>query len=203
MTDRDLDRIENDLATIQRAAGLELPFGREDVWLNLLLGAGGIVALFWALAPHGLPHHWGLVPLLILTLVYGTRLRNKYRRSTGRSPIRRREYTIGFVLAIVFGGFALVYRVWGARLGIPLAYVQGSVIFFMGMAFLVPAIMDHRSRIYLVALSVPMILCGLAIPAFAVSAVVLFGGALAIAGPSMAAVQVWQLNRSRPGHAAD
>ena len=203
MTDRDLDRIENDLATIQRAAGLELPFGREDVWLNLLLGAGGIVALLWALAPHGLPHHWGLVPLLILTLVCCTRLRNKYRRSTGRSPIRRREYTIGFVLAVVLGGLALVYRIWGARLGIPFPYVQGSAIFFLGLALLVPAIMDHRNRIYLFALAAPVILCGLAIPVFSVSGVVLFGGALAIAGPGMAAVQVWQLNRSRLGYAAD
>jgi hypothetical protein len=202
MTDCDLERIQNDLATIQQAAGLELPFGREEVWLNLVLGAGGIVALSWALVPHGFPDQWGLIPLLMVVLVYVARLRVKYRQGTGRSPLRRREYTIGFVLALVLSGLLLAYRIWGARLGIPLPHVQGSAVFFLGLAFLVPAILD-RNRIYLIALSVPVMLCGLAIPVSSVSAIVLFAGALVIAGPAMALVQVWQLNRSFTRHATD
>ena len=102
------------------------------------------------------------------------------------------------------GSMALVYRLWCVRLGIPLYYLQGICIFFMGLAFILPAVMD-RSRISMLGLAIPLILCGLAIPLLKVSAVALFGCALAMGCLFMAAIQSWQLRAQpeRQGHGAD
>lgn len=201
MTERCLEHIKSDLATIQQAAGLELPFGWEDVRLNAIVGGGGVLALIWTLVPHGWPDHWGLIPLLIVTFAYVARLRMKYRRSSGRSPLRRREYTISFVLAGLLGGLVLIYRLWGGWLGIPFLYLKASAVFFVGVAFLVPAVTD-RSRFYLTGLAVPIMLCGLTIPLVSLSNIAVFGAMLAVGGLAMAAIQSWQLKRRVTGHAA-
>ncbi|UCD29965.1 MAG: hypothetical protein JSV03_05685 [Planctomycetota bacterium] len=193
MSQVDLDRVREDLATVKQAAGMELPFGWEDVWLNVfVLSVGGMVAVIWTFLPHSLPHSLGLIPLLIVAVVYGIRLRIKYRRSTGRSSIRRREYTASFVIAAVVGTCAIVYRLWGTRLGLPLSILQGIAIFFVGLMLVGPAVLD-RSRIYCLGISLPFILCGLAIPLLSIPAVALVGGACVVSGLAMAAIQAWQL----------
>ena len=36
MSVSELERVKEDIATIKEAAGLELPFGWDSVWLNLI-----------------------------------------------------------------------------------------------------------------------------------------------------------------------
>jgi hypothetical protein len=79
MAATDLERLKDDLATIRQAAGLELPFGREEVIIGFAVGGGGLIATGWALVPHGLPRHWGFVPLLIVVVVWVIQMRAKYR----------------------------------------------------------------------------------------------------------------------------
>ena len=109
-TTSDLERLRADWGAIRQAAGLGPPFGREDVRANLVVAAGGAVALVWALLPTGLSSQWGAVPLILVVAGYVTWMRARYRRGSGRSPMRRREYTSGFVGMFVVGALALVYR---------------------------------------------------------------------------------------------
>ena len=37
MSKKELERVKEDIEIIKEAAGLELPFGWEDVWINLYL----------------------------------------------------------------------------------------------------------------------------------------------------------------------
>lgn len=202
MADADLRRLREDLATMRQAAGMELPFGREDVWLSLATGVTGLVAVVWALLNPGHRASWGLIPALIVIVGYGIRLRVKFRASTGRSPTRRREYTFSFVLAGLIAAAALVYRLWARQLAIPFPYVQGTAIFFAGL--LVAGIaLTSRGRLYAIGIAIPMMLCGLAVPLLKMHPVLLFGIAMTAAGPVMAAIQNCQLRKQQAAHAAD
>jgi len=198
MSRADVDRIREDLATMKKVAGVELPFGREDIWLSVALSIGGIIAVIWTLLPHDLPHHWGFVPFLILVVVYVVRLRIKYRRSTGRSPVRRREYTAGLLLAVIVFPLAVISRLWFVRLGIPLLYLQGIGFFVVGLALIFLAVLD-RSRIAMLGMALPAMLCGLAIPFLEVPAATLVGGAIALGCLFTAAIQSWQLRAQQEG----
>ncbi len=202
MVGGDLDRLKEDLATIRQAAGLELPFGREDINLCFAFGGTAVVALAWALIPHGMPAYWGFVPMLVLTVAWVVRMRVKYRQSTGRSPVRRREYTLSFILAVVLSALAFVYRIWGTKLGIPFIFVQGSASFFIGLAFVLVAILDRR-RLSLLGFAVPLMCCGLAIPVLGVPVVVLFAVAMLLGGPACACIMAWQLRKNGAANAAD
>lgn len=199
----DLERFKGDLATIRQAAGLELPFGREDIALMLAAGVGGLAASVWALVvPQGVPRYWGFVPLLVVGFAYLVRLRIKYRRSSGRSPVRRREYTIAFVLTVVVSSLAVVYRIWATRLAIPVAYMQGAVFFFAGVMLVYHAILD-RKRLSDLGIAVPFMLAGLVLPFVPVPPEVIVGAAIAVGGPACAGIMAWQLWRSESAHAAD
>ncbi len=202
MSDDDLNRVKEDLAAVQRAAGFELPYGQEEVRANLMLAAGGAVAVGWALVPHGLPAQWGMVPLIVLAVVHVVRMRARYRRSTGRSPIRRREYTAGLVGMVVVGGLAVVYRLWATKLGISLTVAGGAALFLLGLSMILPVLKD-RGRMPDLGIAVPLILCGLAIPLCPVSLWILVGAAFVVGGAAAALLTAHQLRGSVAGHAAN
>ena len=202
MGDNDLRRVKEDLAVVRRAAGLELPFGQEEVWANLALAAGGVVAVGWALLPHTLPAQWGMIPLILLAVGYLARMRARYRRSTGRSPIRRRAYTASLVSMVVVGGLAIVYRLWATKLGISLTVAGSAALFLLGLSMLLPVLGD-RGRVPDLGLAVPLIVCGLAIPLCPVSLWILVGAAFAVGGVAGALLTAHQLRRSVAGHATD
>ncbi|MHC4697942.1 MAG: hypothetical protein ACYTFA_14510 [Planctomycetota bacterium] len=198
----DLQRMKEDVAAIARATGLEPGVEREDVWANLGIAGAGVVALLWALLPHGLPTQWGMVPLILLAVGYVVRMRVKYRRSTGRSPIRRREYTGDIVAVVVVGGLALIYRLWAGKLGISLTIAGSAALFLLGMSLVIPVLRDRR-RLPDLGLAIPLMLCGLAIPLCSVSLWVPIGIAFAIGGLATAALTARQLRESLAAHAPD
>lgn len=204
MSQVDMDRIRDDLETMKKAAGVELPFGWEDVWWNIAISIGCVIAVVWMIVPHHLSHRWGWIPALTLSVVYVVYFRVKYRRSTGRSPLRRREYTAGLLLALMIVPVVIVYRYWGASLGISLLHLRSIFSFFLGFALLVPALLD-RSRISWLGLAIPIIVCGLCTPYFEIPARIQMGIAVAIALMLMSAIQVWQLRaqNERVVHGAD
>jgi hypothetical protein len=98
------DRIRGDLETIREAAGLSLPFGWEDVWMGLaLVPVGATIALAATFAPLRVVR-LVMVLVVVVALAATAGLRIRFRRSTRRSPIRRREYTValtGLLTALI------------------------------------------------------------------------------------------------------
>jgi len=191
-TESDVERMKADLGVLRQAAGLEPPFGREDVRAHLAVAAGGAVALVWALLPTGLPAQWGTVPLILVGVGYVTWMRTKYRRSSGRSPVRRREYTSEIVGIFVLGAFALVYRLWAGKLGISTTIAGSAGMFVFGLAMLIPVLRD-RNRLPDLGVAVPLMVCGLVIPFCPVSLWVVLGATFMIAGLATAALMAHSL----------
>lgn len=202
MSQTEMDRVRDDLATMKQAVGVELPFGWEDVRASFALTVAGLMAMGWSLWPHELPDQWGMIPLLLFAVGYTWRLRVKYRRGTGRSSVRRREYTFGLVGAMVAGGFALVYRRWATELGIPLPFASGACLFLLGGAGVLAVLKDSR-RAYWLGWAIPFMLCGLAIPSWWASRFVLLGAAVAVGSLVAGTVQGYQLKKSNAAHACD
>ena len=90
MTPADLNRVRDDLETIKRAAGVGLPFGREDVRAGLWCAGCGILISAWALLG---PWEYRLVILIPLSLAVlsATRASMTARRKRGLEPVRWRE----------------------------------------------------------------------------------------------------------------
>ncbi len=202
MSSTDLTRVKEDLATIRSAAGLEPPFGHEDVRASFMLAAGGAVAMLWALLPLGLPDQWGMIPVILLVIAYVARMRARYARETGRSGVRRREYTAGLVGMVVVGVLAVVYRLWATKLGISLTVAGGAALFILGLSLILPVLRD-RMRVPDLGLAVPLMLCGLAIPLVSVSLWILVGAAFAIGGVAGALLIARQLRESAVDHGPD
>ena len=125
MQQAQIERLRQDIDTIQDAGGIELPFGREDLIIQAGLAVWGLVlaAWPWVLRPD-MAGLW-LLPLFLLIVAYGHLLR-KYSRASGGSPARRREYTAA-VRSMAFAAPAIVgYNAWAVWLELPLWTVAGA-----------------------------------------------------------------------------
>ena len=200
--DGDLERLKADLGTLRQAAGLEPPFGREEIWAHLAVAASGAVALVWALLPTGWPAHWGTVPLILVCVGYVSWMRTKYRRGSGRSPARRREYTSEIVGMFVVGALALVYRLWAAKLGISTTIAGSAAFFVLGLALLIPVLRD-RNRLPDLGVAVPLMVCGLVIPFCSISPWVVLGATFMVCGLATAAITAHCLKGVAADHVSD
>ncbi len=202
MSDNEVQRMKDDMAVIERAIGLSPSMGREEVWVNLALAGGGLVALVWALLPTGLPAQWGMVPLILLAIGYLVRMRAKYRRSGGRSPTRRRAYTADLVGMVVVAGLAVIYRVWATKQGISLTLAGSAAFFIFGLAMVLTVLRD-QTRLPDLGLAIPLMICGLVIPLSPVSLWVPVGAALALGGAARAMLAARQFRGSVVSNATD
>src|SRR5579863_1721764 len=129
----ELDRVKNDLDTIQKAIGLAPAFGREwiqwlrrDTWLYLWWCLPGLILIAASLAP--LDHvkkHWGLVSsqwagiltacVMLALLFAGNR---RMTGGDGRPPGLVREYKRVNALSWAFLVPFLLYFVWGMQYGV-------------------------------------------------------------------------------------
>ncbi len=163
MSAGDLDRIKQDIEAIREAAGLELPFGREDVFINLaLVPYAAYSALISALAPSRYFLPLFLIPTagLMLSVVA---LRFRYRMSTGRSPVRRREYSLNLVMGAIYGALIGGYLFWVKGRGEPITLALGFAI-AMGGGICAILAMTGRGRQFYLAPAVTMLGLGLVIP---------------------------------------
>src|SRR5579864_5356344 len=174
MSEANLERIRADIASIRAVAGLELPFGWEDVYLNLAGGAcGAVLAALGAIAPLGYTR-LGLLPLGVVVLAF-IGLRVRFRRSSGRSPMRRREYTLALFASVLFGLLAGGYVAWGKAQGIPSTVVGAVAVSFTGGACAVLA-MTGRGRRSMLAAAVALLGFGLVLPLCSPRQVIIVAG---------------------------
>jgi hypothetical protein len=203
MSKTDLERVESDIEIIKEAAGLRLPFGWEDVWLNVYLVPVGLWLAVWGFLPYHLSRIWRVLPVSVLAIVY-VFLRVKYRRSTGRSPVRRRSYSIVLFLTPVLGLCAFGYFVWVIRSGHDFFFAVGGMWFFMGLMLLIYAF-AQPGQLFNLGWAVPIILCGITVTIWPVLNVLEtnVGIVLVIAGSATAVIQAYQLKRSTGSNGAD
>ena len=196
MSKREIERLKEDIGIIKEAAGLELAFGWEDVWMNLYLIPVGVWLAIWSFLPFQLSRIWRVLPVSILAIVY-VFLRIKYRRSTGRSPVRRRSYSVVLFLTPILGLCGLGYFVWVIRSGHDFVFAVGGMWFFMGLMLLIFAF-SQPGQLFNLGWAIPMILCGITITIWPVLNALStdVGVVLIIAGSATAAIQAYQLKRS-------
>lgn len=143
---REIERLREDLSAIKQATGTELPFGWSDVYgavgmaFLVLLGAVwmGLVRTIWFY------HYWVLV-LIGFSLLWLLATRARFRRSTGKSPVRRKIMTASLVIIPIMA-FVLLAYIWYQTkyllpsLNIPLVpgflSVVGSMLFGMGLVLI-------------------------------------------------------------------
>jgi len=196
MSKKELKRVKEDIEIIKEAAGLELPFGWEDVWLSIYLIPVGVWLTIWGFLPFQLSRIWRILPVSILAIVY-VFLRIKYRRSTGRSPVRRRGYSVVLFLTPALGLCAFGYLVWVIRSGHDFIFAVSGMWFVGGFMLLIFAFAE-RGRLFYLGWAIPVILCGIATTIWPRLSVLEMnvGIVLIIAGSATAAIQVYQLKRS-------
>ena len=196
MSKQELERVKEDIEIIKEAAGLELPFGWEDVWLSIYLIPVGVWLAIWKFLPFQLSRLWRVIPVTVIFIVY-VLLRIKYRRSTGRSPVRRRGYSVGLFLTPVLGLCAGGYIVWVIRSGRDFVSAVGGMCFFMGLMLLIFAFAE-RGRLFYLGWAIPVILFGIATTIWpGLSVLEMNVGILCVtASSSTAIIQAYQLKRS-------
>jgi hypothetical protein len=204
MSQADLNRVRDDLATIKQAVGMELPFGRTDVRLNLMIFGAGVFASVWtALAPWGKLVLVGLIPVALVGIAYVTMDVRRSRRRTTGSPVYRRELKSGLIMAAVLFLLVKGYWMWGESMGVSARLAGATAVFLAGVG-LIPWGLSSRGQRPELGAAIALILYGVAIPFVSARGVVVGAGiTLAICGLAMAAIQSYQLRTAGGAHAAD
>ena len=203
MSKKEIERVKEDIEIIKEAGGLELPFGWEDVWINLYLIPVGIWLAIWSFLPFQLSRIWRILPVAILAPIF-VLLRIKYRRTTGRPPMRRRGYTVVLFLTPIIGLCAFGYLVWVIRSGHDFVFAVGGMLFLGGLMLLIFAF-AQIGQLFNLGWAIPMILCGITITIWPVLNVLEtnVGVLLIIASSATAMIQAYQLKRSTSKNDAD
>ena len=196
MSKKEIERIKEDIGIIKEAAGLKLPFGWEDVWINLYLIPVGVWLAIWSFLPLQLSRLWRVLPVSILAIVY-VFLRIKYRRSAGRSPIRRRGYSVVLFLTPILGLCAFGYLVWVIRSGHDFVFAVGGMWFVAGLILLIFAF-AQPGQLFNLGWAIPMILCVITVTIWPVLNMLEtnVGIVLIVAGSATAIIQAFQLKRN-------
>jgi hypothetical protein len=194
MSQAEIHRIREDVETIREAAGLGLPFGWEDVWLNLAVVPCGLIVS--AAGVFGAPEWRTLMAMPGLgVVVAAVGLRYRFRRSTGRSPVRRREYDLAFGAGLLYGVLAVVFLWWAKSLGQPTRMMGGVATAMAGGLCAVLAATSPGRR-YWSAAAVVLIAYGLVQPLCSPRQIAVAGGAaMVVSGLLTAAIQAGQLRR--------
>jgi hypothetical protein len=159
MGESQLDRIRGDLEAMRAAAGFSLPFGWEDVWFQMaLVPCGVILAFMGTFAPLNYVK-LGFMVLMGMTIFGAIGLRVWFRRSTGRSPVRRREYTLALAAAAIVGLLAGYHLIWGQAHGLSPMVMGGVLISCTGGGLALLALTGRGRRAALGA-AVPALVFG-------------------------------------------
>ncbi len=205
MSQTEMNRVRDDLATMKRAVGVGLPIGRSDVCLSLAWGVAGVPLAAGAAYTH--PGQTTLALVLVIpcmgVLALSAFVAKKYHRHRGKAPAPWREHRFQWiaagVLTPVFGGFV----VWCIVMGLSPEALTVTAMFLAGLGMLVVPILD-RTRLFYLGWAVFTMLFAVAAPLFGPRYLgVLVGGWLILCGLSAAGIMGWQIHRSMDEHATD
>jgi hypothetical protein len=198
MSEAELRRLRADLETMERAAGLELPFGWGDVALALALVPAGAVLAAWAAWGPDRLLLWALVPVLLPAAASLWLWRRLRRRQEGVAW--RREQAFSWAWCLFMGAGMLAYIFWGESRGLPIGTLTGASIYFFGLLCAVLAL-TGRGRRALLGGALALVPYGMLIPLCGRQEKVILGGcAVMAAGLAAAAIQAGQLVLARRSH---
>lgn len=221
----ELDRVKNDLETIQKAMGFAPAMGREwlqwlkrDKWFSLWWCVPGCIMIAAALAPLGhTQKYWGLVPdqwvgiLVAVTMLAIASVHT--RKVTGRdgrpeSMIREAKRINGMDSQGLKFGLAslvqlLVYFVWGRQYHIAAQPFWAGLFVIMGSTYLVVAL--SAKAWMLLGWAIPFLVYGLCLPMMGGAAKVngiLLGMMFIAVALSFSLIQSLQIRKLESEHAA-
>jgi hypothetical protein len=194
MGQSEIDRLRADIETIREAGGLVLPFGWEDVCLNLALAPCGMILAAAGAFGHLEAELWAVIPALGLLLCVVS-LRYRFRRSTGRSPARRREYDLVLGAALLYGLLTGIFLEWAKIREQSMAIAGGCATAMAGGLCAVLAATSPGRR-YWSAAAVTLLAEGMVYPFCSPSQFdIVDGVGTALCGVAAAAIQGGQLRR--------
>ncbi|MFA5044155.1 MAG: hypothetical protein WC381_08135 [Kiritimatiellia bacterium] len=209
---REIEHLRDDLSVIKQAMGTELPFGWADVYgevgmaFLVLLGAiwMGLVRTIWF-------YHYWVLALIGFSLLWLWVTRAQFRRSTGKSPVRRKIMTASLVITPIMIFVVLVYIWYQTKYLLPLLNIPllpgflsvvGSMLFGMGLV-LIFVLLTPPMRFAELPVAVCMLLLGIFLPLWVVwhfdlpkIALCIFGIACAL----MAWIQARKLQKAGVPH---
>jgi hypothetical protein len=194
VNETDLNRVREDLAVIRQAAGTELPFNQQDVWImtSVACVAGGtIVCIGWWVPWE---YRWvALFPVTLLMGVWFSLARSSYR-GRAAEPARWRETRFGMTTLYVLMPGVIGFMLLEKAVGMSWAAVSATAMFFLGFGTAQIAVLDRTRRHYF-ASALSFMAFGLAL-SFCKSyqaAAVGAGAMLMTAALFTAVIQLWQL----------
>jgi hypothetical protein len=195
MSQAEIARLRADIETIREAGGLDLPFGWEDVCLNLaLVPCGVILAAAAGAIDSPVTALLAVSPGLGVSLGF-VALRYRFRKSTGRSSARRREYDLMLGAGLLYGLLTGVFLTWARAKGQP-AEIAGGCADAMGGGLCAVLASTSPGRRYWSAPALALIAYGLVAPLCSPPQLAIAGGvAMAASGVAAAAIQAHQLRR--------
>ncbi len=181
---QELDRVKNDVETMQKVLGLAPSMGREwlywmkrDRWFSLWWCLPGFILIAAALLPlDHVTRHWGLVPdqwagVLVAMSLLGVAIGHS-RQVNGKdgrpeSLIRESRRINGMSVQGLWFGLALVaqmslYFLWGRRYHIAFEPFWAGLFILMGSTYLVAALAAKAWT--LLGYALPFLAYGLCLP---------------------------------------
>ncbi len=205
MNEKEFERVKADMEIIKEAAGLNLPFGWDSVFVNItLLPLMGIYYLtYYFRFSNSSSLIWSLVPLVFILGIMGY-LRIRYRKGTGRSAAKRNEYGFTFYSNVVIGLVAAGYF-WCARAkGLNTIDVATGIILMVGVFGILLACF-MKGRLYYLGGSIPLILWGGSMMIWNTDSIVVLNACLTaiIGGIAMGCIQTIQIKASERRNATN
>lgn len=199
MNQANLNRLQDDLETMKRAAGVDLPFGREDIRAALWCAASGALVSVWALLGPW-EYRWVVAIPLALAVFCGIRAYLRAHHERAAAPVRWREHRLAAIAALVAVPLGIGYMQWERQVGLPRQFVGAASVFFVGVGLLIFAALDRQRRHYAGG-AIPLMAFAVAIPFCSPAQVVIAAGlCLALGGGATAGLQAWGLRKHGNDH---
>jgi hypothetical protein len=219
----ELDRVKNDLETIQKAMGMSPSLGREwlqwlkrDKWFSLWWCVPGLILIASAVVPLDHAHKYsGLVvdqwagivvavTMLIIAYVYGRRVAGNDGRSDGAIREAKRINGMdrqGFVFGLTSLIQVIVYGFWGWQHHIAFETFWAGLFIVLGSTYLIVALAARAWM--LLGWAIPFLAYGLCFPVtVGAGKVVLFGAMFIAVALSFSLIQVLQIRKLENEHVA-
>ena len=171
MANDELARVRSDLDTIETALGLPADYRPREMHVYLMLAAAGVVAMIWAIAPHGLPPVLGFGAFIVPVIGWLRLAKTESTAGECQSALAT------FWLAVPLAGLFALCRYLGLE---PVVFL-GLATFVIGV-ILFSAALGARSGLAVLGWAIALMVGGLLLPLRLAPAVAVIAGALAVGG---------------------